>query len=201
MVVGQDIAVGGEDQAGAGSCRSGLIAPEVGGDGGGDANGGIDVSGIDLSRRQFLAGVDVGNVDDSVFPDALQNRGGLFFAALGPGIQEAAAESCQTAYQGADQDQRHRPQALVLFLRFFLLRFDRCVDRTRRAIGGFGVGGAGVDRPCIVVGLLRPCRRVFRLLGSRRCILRLLHILRLLCILRLHRIFKILFHERNRPFG
>src|SRR5699024_5366686 len=40
VVVGEDVAVIGDDEAGAGGGVDGLVAPEVGGDGGGDAHGG-----------------------------------------------------------------------------------------------------------------------------------------------------------------
>ena len=59
MVVRQDIAVSRQDEAGAGGSGRRLIAPVVRGDGGRDADRGIDVGGVDLSSRHFLARVDL----------------------------------------------------------------------------------------------------------------------------------------------
>ena len=55
--IGQDIAVLGEDEAGTRRGGGGREAPVVGGDGGGDADGGVHVLRVDLARREYLAGV------------------------------------------------------------------------------------------------------------------------------------------------
>ena len=60
VVVGQDIAVIGEDEAGACRRAGGLLAPEIGGDQAGDnAHGRIYIGGIDLCAGEDLAGVDL----------------------------------------------------------------------------------------------------------------------------------------------
>jgi len=84
VVVGEDIAVVAENEAGAGGGRSGLIAPEIGGNGCGDANGGVYICRINLCRGHQLAGVNLGDVNDGVFPETFQNSGniGLGFGGL-----------------------------------------------------------------------------------------------------------------------
>ena len=121
VVVGQDIAVLGEDEAGTGRGGGGLEAPVVGGDGGGDADGGIDVGGVNLRGGHFLAGVHGDGVQDALFPDALKHggfvlahRAGLAAAAF---IPDDAACPQSTAQQGEHQRQRAdaKPHAVFLF--------------------------------------------------------------------------------------
>ena len=56
VVVGKDIAAFCENKTGAGGGRGGLISPEIGGDGGGNANCGVYIGGIDLRRGHEIAG-------------------------------------------------------------------------------------------------------------------------------------------------
>ena len=110
MIVGQDIAVLREDEAGTGRGGGGLEAPVVGGDGGGDADGGIDVGGVNLRGGHFLAGIHGDGVQDAVFPDALEH-GGLVFAcrtglAAAAFIPHDAARTQSAAQQGEHQRQR-----------------------------------------------------------------------------------------------
>ena len=110
VVVGQDIAVLGEDEAGTGRGGGGLEAPVVGGDGGGDADGGIDVGGVNLRGGHLLAGIHGDGVQDAVFPDALEH-GGLVFAcrtglAAAAFIPDDAARTQSAAQQGEHQRQR-----------------------------------------------------------------------------------------------
>ena len=57
VIVGEDVAVLRQDEAGAGRGGCGLVAEVVRGDGGRDADGGVHVLRIDLARREYLAGV------------------------------------------------------------------------------------------------------------------------------------------------
>ena len=110
MIVGQDIAVLGEDEAG--TCRGGggREAPVVGSDGGGDADGGIDVGGVNLRGGHLLAGIHGDGVQDAAFPDTLKH-GSLIFAcrsglAAAAFIPDDTARAQSTAQQGKHQRQR-----------------------------------------------------------------------------------------------
>ena len=59
MIVRQDIAVRRQDEAGARRGGLRLIAPVVRGDGGRDADGRVDVLGVDLRGGQLAAGINV----------------------------------------------------------------------------------------------------------------------------------------------
>ena len=116
MVVGDDIAVIREDEAGTGRRGLGLLAPEVGGHGRGhNTNGRVDVGGVDLSGGKLLGGVDLLDLQHAGFPDSLHDRGhtvsgddGLGQVPPGQGrAQEAAADAHAAAQQGADQGQGH----------------------------------------------------------------------------------------------
>ena len=57
MLVGDDVAVLGEDKAGASAGRHGLLAKYIGGGLCGDAHDGVDRQGVDLGLGEALAGV------------------------------------------------------------------------------------------------------------------------------------------------
>ena len=126
MVVGDDIAVIREDEAGTGSRGLGLLAPEVGGHGRGhDAYGRIDVGGVDLSGGKLLGGIDLLDLQHAGFPDSLHDGGHAVSGDDGLGqvppgqrrAQEAAAHTHAAAKQGTDQGQRHTLLAAVFLVR------------------------------------------------------------------------------------
>ena len=124
MVVRQNVAVGAQDEAGAGCGGLGLIAPVVRGDRGADADGRVDVLGVDLGGGHLLAGVDLGDVDDAAFAAALVYDGGLrgvlihVLVLRGEVIlKSAAAEAHRAADERAAQNQCGDPCAGVALLR------------------------------------------------------------------------------------
>ena len=124
MVVGDDIAVRGQDEAGTGACRLGGLTEEVGVRGGGDVDGhhavgiggvqlrighgGLAVHGLDLDLR----GLAVGNV----------HLGGVAPRMIACQIDGAAAH--QAAQQGAHQSQGRNLQAHPVFAALGLLVLD-----------------------------------------------------------------------------
>ena len=83
MEVGQNIAVIGNDEAGAGCGGGGLEAPEIGGHGSGDTHGGVDIGGIDRCRSHQLSGFYFHHFNHRVFPDALHDVGNLLLRGVG----------------------------------------------------------------------------------------------------------------------
>ena len=59
-----------------------MEAPVVGGDGGGDAHGGVYVLGVNLSGGQFLRGVDLLDFDFLVPAKSFQHGGCFVFVGL-----------------------------------------------------------------------------------------------------------------------
>ena len=116
VVIGDDIAVIREDEAGTGRRGLGLLAPEVGGHGRGhDAYGRVDVGGVDLSGGKLLGGVDLLDLQHAGFPDSLHDGGHTVpgddgLGQVPPGqrrAQEAAAHTHAAPHQGTDQGQGH----------------------------------------------------------------------------------------------
>ena len=124
MVVGENIAVGGDDESGAGGGGCGLEAPEVGGDGGGDAHGGIDVGGVNLSRGHFLAGVHGDGFQLGRLAQTLHHHSQLLLAVIlsaqaHPLGQHHAAGAHGAADEGEAQGQGNDPSGLMFFLGLF----------------------------------------------------------------------------------
>ena len=133
MVVRQDVAVGRQDKAGTGRGACGLVAEVVGGDGGRDADGGVDVLGVDLTRRQRLAGVDGRDLQGRGLALALEHDGGVGRSG-GDGIggerglllhQRRCAEAGAAADQRARQQQRDDLRGLAALLLCFRCRGRR----------------------------------------------------------------------------
>ena len=115
MVVGEDVAVVGDDEAGAGRRLGHGLAEVVGGDNfGGDAHGGAHIGLIDLGGGQGVLGGDVGYIDHSGGPLSLHQGGGASAVVSGEGGH--AGPSGHAAHQGADQAQGHDLPAEGLFL-------------------------------------------------------------------------------------
>ena len=133
MVVRQDVAVGRQDKAGTGRGACGLVAEVVGGDGGRDADGGVDVLGVDLTRRQRLAGVDGRDLQGCGLALALEHdgsvgRGGGNGIGGGRGLllhQRRCAEAGAAADQRACQQQRDDLRGLAALLLCFRCRRRR----------------------------------------------------------------------------
>ena len=124
MVVGENIAVGGDDESGAGGGGCGLEAPEVGGDGGGDAHGGIDVGSVNLSRSHFLAGVHGDGFQLGRLAQTLHHHSQLLLAVIlsaqaHPLGQHHAAGAHGAADEGEAQGQGNDPGGLMFFLGLF----------------------------------------------------------------------------------
>ena len=73
--IGENIPVVSKDKSGPGSGRGGLIAPEIGGDRGGDTYGGIYICGIYLGGGHHFVGVDFGDVQNGILPLSLHHGG------------------------------------------------------------------------------------------------------------------------------
>ena len=124
MEVGQNIPVTREDEPGACGCGGGLITPVVGGDGGGDAHGGVDIGGIDLCRSHELPGVDPGNVNDTVVPKTGENIGDILCGCglcdcrrslLLPGNEQCSTCTQRAAQNRAAERQGDRGTAHLIF--------------------------------------------------------------------------------------
>lgn len=125
VVIGDDIAVIREDEAGTGRRGLGLLAPEVGGHGRShDTNGRVDVGGVDLSGGKLLGGVDLLDLQHAGFPDPLHDGGHTVSGDDGLGqvppgqrrAQEAAAHTHAASQQGTDQGQCHALLAAVFLV-------------------------------------------------------------------------------------
>ena len=125
MIVCQDITILCQDEAGTGCGRCGLVAKVVGGDGGGDADGGVHVLRIDLARREYLAGVNGCDLQSRCLPLGLEHDGrigGCLRCALRLGRcvflhQRGRSEAGAAAHKCAGQKQRNDLSGLAaLFL-------------------------------------------------------------------------------------
>ena len=146
MVIGDDITVCRQNEAGAGSGGGSLISPVVRGNGSGDTDCGAHIGRIDLGRGHLFTGSYLHHIDGCGLPDALQNGSGVllrerkfrcggfcrrgfcrqrfrfFRSDLLP--EQKAARAEQAAQQGAAQRQRRDLQSCSLFSGFlFLFRF------------------------------------------------------------------------------
>ena len=102
MVVGEDVAVLGDDKAGAGGRAGDGLAKDVGADDvHGDAHAGADILGVNLRGGQFLLRVHRGGVHLGGGSVAGVNGGPI---SAGDGIVHRMG---QTAHQGAHQTQGH----------------------------------------------------------------------------------------------
>ena len=162
MIVCQDITILCQDEAGTGCGRCGLVAKVVGGDGGGDADGGVHVLRIDLARREYLAGVNGCDLQSRCLPLGLEHDGrigGGLRRALRLGCrvflhQRCRAEAGAAAHKRAGQKQRddlpglaalflllgHRSGRLRLCGKRLLLRVERLLEAVRVGIGGLLAG-------------------------------------------------------------
>ena len=162
MIVCQDITILCQDEAGTGCGGCGLVAKVVGGDGGGDADGGVHVLRIDLARREYLAGVNGCDLQSRCLPLGLEHDGrigGCLRCALRLGCrvflhQRCRAEAGAAAHKRAGQKQRddlpglaalflllgHRSGRLRLCGKRLLLRVERLLEAVRVGIGGLLAG-------------------------------------------------------------
>ena len=115
MLVGDDVAVGGNDKAGAAGGGLALLAEHViGGAGGVDGHHAVDGAGVHLGGGHLLAALHLLDGDGHL----LGSLGSLVDGGL-VGVEGAvhrrAAEAAQAGHQGAHQHQGHRlhPQALL----------------------------------------------------------------------------------------
>ena len=114
VVVGDDVAVLGEDKAGAGGRRGGGLAEDVHrGGGDGDAHAGAQVGGIQLLGSHGLAAVAVHHGLDLGVLHRLVNGGGT--GAVEVAVQGRAAHARAAAYDGTGQDQSCDALAAALF--------------------------------------------------------------------------------------
>ena len=82
MLVGDDVAVLGEDEAGTGVGGHGLLAEDVGSGLCGDADHGVDRQGVDLGLGEALAGVIGGQLIGECVGDQLI-VGAVLFGSIG----------------------------------------------------------------------------------------------------------------------
>ena len=101
MVVRENVAVIGENEAGTGRCALGLQTENIGGDdGGGDAHGGVDVLGVQLCGGQDLAGFHCVNLQiggGAVAFENLRFAGGAAEEAHGAGAHQTAQKAAAYA--------------------------------------------------------------------------------------------------------